>query len=314
MSDSTNHCKKFTPDPPIAQRDRPVSRHRVDCAITPKTHASPYQSPHASHITHCRKVARSRCHQRKKGNANTPADRWRRHQRLTHQRNVSKSPYRMRHMLQPCRRHRHAPARATFGCRLGRPHASQRRWNRSHPNRQKNSSRSSLHRTQRQKRHPICRAGHESRSGRLSHKTLPAIDIALDGFKSDRRSTAQDTHIICDNSTPKPLAITRHAASHDRCPRGRQSKLARHARRPTRQRKKIHRPMDPSQKFASQPMLHHHRRIPCAPKPRRTGTFRQVSHQPERIPPRSCDPKNTSLHGWHALHRKPSVPFDKGAG
>ncbi len=45
MSDSTNHCKKFTPDPPIAQRHRPVSRHRVDCAISLKTDASPYQSP-----------------------------------------------------------------------------------------------------------------------------------------------------------------------------------------------------------------------------------------------------------------------------
>ena len=216
-------------------------------------------------------------------------------------------------MLQPCRRHQHAQARATLGCCLGRPHPTQRRWNRSHPNRKKNTARPPVHRPERQKRHPIRRAGHESRGGRLPHKTLSTIDIALDGFKSDRRSTAQDTHHPCDNSTPKPLAITRHAASHDRCPRCRQNRLARHARRATRQRKKIYRPMDPSQKFASQPMLHHHRRIPCATKPGGTGTFRQVSHQPKRIHPRTCDTQNTSLHGWHALHRKPSVPFDKSA-
>lgn len=218
----------------------------------------------------------------------------------------------MRHMLQPCRRHQHAQARATLGCCLGRPHPTQRRWNRSHPNRKKNTARPPVHRPERQKRHPICRAGHESWGNRLPHKTLSTIDIAINGFTSDRRSAAQDTHSACDSSEPKPLAVTCHAPSHARCPRCSQNNLARHAYWPPRQRKKIHRPMDPSQKFASRPVFHQHRCIPHTPNPGRTGTFWQASYQPERIHPRPYDPQNTSLHGWHALHRKPSMPFNKG--
>ena len=180
-------------------------------------------------------------------------------------------------MLQPRRRHHHASARAALGCRLGRPHPSQWRWNRSHPSRKKNTARPSLHRTERQKRHSLGRAGHESWSHRLPHKTLPTINTAFNGYTSDRRSTTQDTHNPCDSSAPKPLAVTRHAPSHERCPRCYQNQLARHARRPTRQRKKIHRPMDPSQKFPSQPVFHQHRCIPHTPNTCRTGTFWHAS-------------------------------------
>jgi hypothetical protein len=44
---------------------------------------------------------------------------------------------------------------------------------------------------------------------------MPAIDIAVDGFTSDRRSTPQNTHKPCDRFAPKQVAITRDAASHD---------------------------------------------------------------------------------------------------
>lgn len=170
-----------------------------------------------------------------------------------------------------------------------------------------------MHRVKRKKRHPLSRAGDESGSGRLPHKTLSTIDTAVDSYTGDRRSTSQNTHQPCNRSPPKQVAITRNAASHDGCPRCCQNLLTRHARRPTRQRKKIHCSMDSSQKFASQSVLHHHRCIPHTPNPGRTGTFWQVSYQPERIHPRPSDTKNTSLHGGHALHRKPSMPFNKGA-